>query len=172
MVCFTLLRKHLGMTPPSIHLTDITASAWNRRRRGRLRRPTISQLQRPAQAVPATPFGDWRRPLVPSTANDNQNYRPSPWPTLLCRNRESFEAEDTTSKRYFSIQNVGEREAGNEPAKPHILLTTINTEKKGTMSSGQTHQSLLSSRDKSPNETCPKAVIIYTQNVQGLSVKD
>ena len=40
------------------------------------------------------------------------------------------------------------------------------------MSYGHTHRSLLPSRDKSPNETCPKAGIIYTQNVQGLSGKD
>ena len=40
------------------------------------------------------------------------------------------------------------------------------------MSSGQTRRSLLSSRDKSPNENCPKAGIIYTQNVQGLSGKN
>ena len=69
------------------------------------------------------------------------------------------------------IQGVGKREAGKEPAKP-LTLTTINTEKKGTMSSGQTRRSLLSRRDNSPNETCPKARIIYTQNVQGLSGKD
>ena len=40
------------------------------------------------------------------------------------------------------------------------------------MSSGHNHRSLISSRDKIPNETCPKARIIYTQNVQGLSGKD
>ena len=99
-VCFTYLRKHLGMIPPSIHLTDIAASAWDRRRRGHLRRPTIIQLRRIAQAVPATPFGYRLRPLLPSTANNNWNYRPSPWPTPLRQNRESFEAEDATSKRY------------------------------------------------------------------------
>ena len=40
------------------------------------------------------------------------------------------------------------------------------------MSSGQTRRSLLSIRNKSPNETCPKAGIIDTQNVQGLSGQD
>ena len=40
------------------------------------------------------------------------------------------------------------------------------------MSSGETRRSLLSRRDTSPNETCPKAGIICTQNVQGLSGKD
>ena len=69
-------------------------------------------------------------------------------------------------------QGVRERETGNKPAKAHILLTTINTKKKGNTSSVQTHRSLISSRDKSHNETCPKAGIIYTQNVQGLSGKD
>ena len=76
------------------------------------------------------------------------------------------------SERYCTIQGVGgERESGNKPSKP-LILTTNNTDKKGTTSSGQTHRSLISSRDKSPNETCPKAGIIYTQNVQGLSGKD
>ena len=40
------------------------------------------------------------------------------------------------------------------------------------MSSGKTRQSLFPSSDKSPNETFPKAGIIYTQNLQGLSGKD
>ena len=65
------------------------------------------------------------------------------------------------------IQGVGgERESGKESAKP-LILKTHNTKKKGTMSSGQTRRSMLSSRDKSSNDTCPKAVIIYTQKVQG-----
>ena len=89
----------------------------------------------------------------------------------MSRNKESFKSEDATSERYCTIQGVGKRGAGNKPDKPYIL-TTIDTEKKGTMSSGQTRRPLLSSRDKSPNETCPKAGIIYTQNVQRLSGKD
>ena len=75
------------------------------------------------------------------------------------------------SKRSCTLQGVGERESGNEPDKP-LLSTTHDTEKTGTMSSGQTRRSLFPSSDKSPNETCPKARIIYTQNVQGLSGKD
>ena len=40
------------------------------------------------------------------------------------------------------------------------------------MSSGKTRQLLFPSIDKSLNETFPKAGIIYTHNVQGLSGKD
>ena len=136
MVRFTYLRKHLGMIPPSIHLTYIAASAWDRLRRGHLRIPTIRQLRRPVQAVPATTFGDRRHPLLPSTANNNWRYRPAPWSTPLRRSEESSKSEDATSESYCKILGVGEREAGNYPYKP-LILTTINTEKKGTMSSGQ-----------------------------------
>ena len=78
---------------------------------------------------------------------------------------------NTMSKRSCTLQGVGERESGNEPDKT-LLSTTHNTKKTGTMSSGHTCRSLFPSSDKSPNETCPKAGIIYTQNVQGLSGKD
>ena len=154
MVCFTYLGKHLGTIPPSILLTAIAAAAWDRPRIGHLRQMTICHLKRSSQAVPATTFGDRRHPLLPSTAKNNWRYRPAPWSTPLCRSEESSKSEDAMRERYCKIQGVGEREAGNEPAKPPIL-TTINIEKKGTMSSGKTRRSLISSRDKIPNETCP-----------------
>ena len=78
---------------------------------------------------------------------------------------------NTMIERSCTLQGVGERESGNEPGKP-LLSTTHVTDNTGTMSSGQTRQSLFPSSDKIPNETCPKAGIIYTQNVQGLSGKD
>ena len=74
-------------------------------------------------------------------------------------------------ERSCKLQGVGERESGNEPDKP-LLSTTHDTEMTGTMSSGQTRRSLFPSSDKSLNKTCPKAGIIYTQNMQGLSGKD
>ena len=75
------------------------------------------------------------------------------------------------SERSCTLQGVGERESGNEPDKP-LLSTAHDTEKTGTMSSGQNCRSLFPSSDKSPNETCPKAGIIYTQNMQVISGKD
>ena len=159
MVRFTYLRKHLGTIPPSIHLTDIAASAWDQPRRGHLIQPTISHLWRSAQAVTATIFVDQRRPLLPSTANENRSYKPAPWPTPSRRSKDLSKLEDAMSERSCTIQGVGERESGNEPDNP-LLTTTHNTKKTGTMSSGQTFQSLLSSRYKSPNETCPKSGII------------
>ena len=86
MVRFTYLRKHLGTIPPSFILTDIAASAWDRPRIRHLRQMTIRQLRRSAQAVPATPFGDRRRPLLHATANENWSHEPTPWPTPLQRN--------------------------------------------------------------------------------------
>ena len=78
---------------------------------------------------------------------------------------------NSMSERSYTLQGVGERESGNEPDKP-LLSTTHDTEKTGTMSSGQTRQSLFPSSDKNNHETFPKAGIIYMQNVQGLSGKD
>ena len=74
------------------------------------------------------------------------------------------------SKRYCTLQGVGERESGYKPDNP-LLSTTHDTKKTGTVSSGKTRRSLFPRSDKSSNETCPKAGIIYTQNVQGLSGK-
>ena len=94
MLRFTYFRKHLGKIPPSILLTDIDASAWDRPRRGNLRQSTICQLRRSAQAVPTTPFGDRRCPLLPSTANENWSYKPVPWPTPSWRSKDFSKLED------------------------------------------------------------------------------
>ena len=93
MVRFTFLQKHLGMIPPSILLTVIAALAWDRQRQGHLKQTTIHQLRRSAQSVPATPLGDRRRPLLPSTANENRRYKPAPWPTPLRRSEEFLNLE-------------------------------------------------------------------------------
>ena len=81
MVRFTFLRKHLGTIPPNMLLTDIVASAWDRQRQGYLQQKTIHQLRRTAQAVPTTPFGNRRLPLLPPTANVKRHYKPAPWHT-------------------------------------------------------------------------------------------
>ena len=86
MVRFTYLRKHLGTIPLSFFLTDIAASAWDIPRRGHRRQPTIRQIWRYAQAVPNTLFGDWRRPLLHATANENRSHEPTPRPTPWQRN--------------------------------------------------------------------------------------
>ena len=94
MVRFTDLRKHLGTIPPSILLTAIAAAAWDRPRIGHLRQMTICHLQRSSQAVPATPFRDRRRPLLPSTANENRSHKPTPWPTPLQWSKDFYNSED------------------------------------------------------------------------------
>ena len=94
MLHFIYLRKHLGMMPPSFFLTTIAASAWDMPRIGHLRKTTIRQLRRSAQAVPATPFGGRRRPLLPSTANENRSHKPTPWPMPLQRNKDFYNSEE------------------------------------------------------------------------------
>ena len=123
MVRFTYLRKHLGAIPPSIHLADTASSAWNRLRRGNLRQPTISQLWRSAQAVPATPFGDQRRPLLPSTANENRSYTTSPWPTPLRRSKESSKLEDERKVLHDSRCWRRERVRQRISQAPHLKNT-------------------------------------------------
>ena len=67
MVRYLLLRKHLGTIPPIVFIPNKTASACNMPRRGHLRLPKICQLQRPAQSVPVSLFGDRRLPILPLT---------------------------------------------------------------------------------------------------------
>ena len=110
MVRFNFLRKHLWTIPPSILLTDIAASSWDWPRRVHLKQTKIYQLRRSAQAVPATPFGDWCRPLLPSTANawptpsrrskdlsKSEDYKPAPWHTPSQRGEEFL--KDPQSQR-------------------------------------------------------------------------
>ena len=94
MARFTFLRKHLGAIPPSILLTNIAASAWDRPIRGHLKQTTICQLRRSSQAVPTALFGDRRLPLLPSAANKNRSYKPAPWPTPLRRSKYFYRLED------------------------------------------------------------------------------
>ena len=94
MVRFTYLWKHLGTIPPSILLTNIAALEWDWQIKRHLRQTTICQLRRSAQVVPATHFGDRRRPLIPSTANENRSHKPTLWPTPLQRSKDFYKLED------------------------------------------------------------------------------
>ena len=91
---FHLFAKYLGTIPPSILLTYIAASEWDRPRQGHLRQTTICHLWRSAQSVPATPFGDRRRPLLTSTANENRSYKPATWPTPSRQRKDFSKSED------------------------------------------------------------------------------
>ena len=68
----------------------------NRPRRGHIRRTTIHQLWRSAQAAPNTPFGDWRRLLLHATENKNRSHEPKTWPTPWQRNIEFEKSEEHT----------------------------------------------------------------------------
>ena len=94
MVRFIYLQKHLGTIPPSFFLTDIAALAWDRPRRGHLRQMTLRQTWRSAQAVPATTLGGRRRPLPPSTANENRIHKLTPWTTPLQSNKDFCNSEE------------------------------------------------------------------------------
>ena len=109
MVRFTYLRKHLGTIPPSILLTAIAALAWDRTIRGNLRQTTTCQLQSSSQAVPATPFGDRRRPLLPSTTNENRSYKPAPLPTPLRRSKDFSKSEDNKPAPWHTPSRRGEK---------------------------------------------------------------
>ena len=50
-----------------------------------------------SQAVPATPFGDQRCPLLPSTENENRSYKLAPWPTPSRRSKDFYKLEDYKS---------------------------------------------------------------------------
>ena len=86
IVRFIYLQKHLGTILPSLFLTDIAASAWDRPRRGHIRQTTIHQLWRSAQAAPDTTFGDRRRLLLHGIENENRSHEPKTWPTTWQRN--------------------------------------------------------------------------------------
>ena len=94
------MQKHLGTIPPSFFLTAIAASAWDRPRRGHLRQTTIRKLGRSAQAVPTTPFGGWRQPILPYTANENWIHKPMPCPTPLQRIKDLYHLEEHKSKSW------------------------------------------------------------------------
>ena len=78
--------------------------------------------------------------------------------------------EDARNERSCTLRGSGERESGNQPDTPILLLN--DTTKTSTMIIGPSCRSLFPNSEKSPNETCPTHGTIYTQNVQVLTGKD
>ena len=77
---------------------------------------------------------------------------------------------DATRKRSCTLLGIGNIESFYRIDMP--LLPINNTKETGTMSTGPTRRSLFPYSEKGPSETCPNNGIIYTQNVQGLTIKD
>ena len=137
MVRFIYLRKHLGVIPPSFFLANIAASAWDRPKRGHTRQMKIRQLRRSAQAVPASPFGGRRRPLLPSTANKNRSHESTPWRTPLQRNKDFYNSEkhkpvpwNTPLRRVKEFLNMEDKVQGAATPEADPVALLINQSSK------------------------------------------
>ena len=133
MVRFIYLRKHLGTILPSFFLTDIAASAWDRPRQGHIRKTTIHQLRRSAEAAPDTPFGNWRRLLLLAIENKTRSHEPKTWPTPWQRNID-FEnlVEHTTAlwktplRRDRKIRKVEDKVQGTATPTSNPAASLMN----------------------------------------------
>ena len=81
MLRYVLLRKHLGTILLIVLVPNVTASSWNRSRRGYLWPTKICHLWRPAKPYPIVSFGDRRLLLLYLLSNGNRNYQLAPWST-------------------------------------------------------------------------------------------